>query len=84
MRRHKWGIWWLVMLTWNGESLGANLYRGRYWWALSALAVAVMSATMAYRDLTKTSRTVTITITPDMREWDAAMKRAMGNGKRKP
>ena len=75
MSRHKWGIFWLVMLAWNGEGLGGNLNQGRYWWALTAAATAVMCAVMAYRDLTKPG-TLTITITPDTRAFDAAIKRA--------
>jgi len=82
VRRHKWGIFWLVMLAWNGESLGGNLYRGRYWWVLAAGITAVMCAVMAYRDLTKLRvGSVTITITPDTHAFDAAIKRAQ---RRKP
>jgi hypothetical protein len=77
VKRHKWGIFWLVMLAWNGESLGGNLNQCRYWWALLAFVTAVMCAVMAYRDLTKPRvGSVTITITPDTRAFDAAMKRA--------
>ena len=84
MRRHKWGIWWLVLLAWNAAYFGAYIARGDYWWAAVITPWALFCGYMGYRDLTKVSRTVTITITPDMREWDAAMKRAMQKGKRKP
>ena len=76
MKRHKWGILWLVLLAWNGESLGGNLNQGRYWWAVAAAASAVMCAVMAYRDLTKVP-SITLTIRPDTRAFEAAMKRAM-------
>ncbi len=85
MRGRKWGIFWLVMLAWNAETIGVHLATDG--WGFRAafdLIVGLWCAFMAYHDLTKVSRTVTITITPDMREWDAAMKRAMENGKRKP
>jgi hypothetical protein len=63
MSHHKWGIFWLVMLAWNAESLGEYLGRGRYWWALVTAAVVVMCAVMAYDRLTKHSEArLTITV----------------------
>ena len=79
MRKHKWGIWWMVMFAWNAEALGYHLGSDRWWRAALDLLVTIWMGVMVYRDLTKVSRTVTITITPDMREWDAAMKRAMAH-----
>lgn len=60
MRRHKWGIWWLLLLAWNAANLGTNLTRGRYWWALAAATTAVWCAVLAYRRLTERRVTVTI------------------------
>jgi len=77
MRRHKWGICWLVLLAWNAESLGLLLATDKWGRAGFALIVAVLCAVMAYRDLTKPRvGSVTITITPDTRAFDAAIKRA--------
>jgi hypothetical protein len=78
MRRHGWGIYWLLALTWQGSVIGFDLATNHPWFAALAGAGAVLCAVMAYRDLTKLRvGTVTITITPDTRGFDAAIKRAM-------
>ena len=76
MSRHKWGILWLVLLTWNAANFGLDIASDNPWYALAAGLTAGFSAVMAYRDLTKPGP-LTITITPDTRAFDAAMKRAM-------
>ena len=63
MRRHKWGIWWLVILAWNAANFGSDITRGRYWWALVAFAGASVCAAMAYIRLTEHSEArLTITV----------------------
>jgi hypothetical protein len=82
MSHHKWGIFWLVMLAWNAAAFGSHLGSDMWWRAGLDLLVAFWMAVMAYRDLTGTAAysrrpgTVTITIRPDTRGFDDAMKRA--------
>ena len=52
MRRHKWGIWWLVIFAWNAADFGSDMAKGRNWWALASIVAAVWCAVMAYHDLT--------------------------------
>jgi len=75
MKRHKWGIAWLVQIAWNSAFVAWDLTSGRYALAGFMAALAVFCGVMAYLDLTKVGR-VTITIRPDTRAFDAAMKRA--------
>ena len=63
MRRHKWGIFWLVMLAWNAASLGNHLGSDRWGRAIFDLAVVVLMGFMAYSDLTRHSEArLTVTV----------------------
>jgi hypothetical protein len=50
---HKWGIYWLLALTWQGSVIGFDLATNRPWFAHLAGAGAILCAVMAYRDLTR-------------------------------
>lgn len=52
MKRHKWGIFWLVMLAWNAESLGYHLGLHNWWRTVLDLAIVVMCGAYAYHHLT--------------------------------
>lgn len=52
VRRHKWGIFWLIMLAWNAASLGSHLDSNSWGRASLDLFIVVWMGVMAYYDLT--------------------------------
>jgi len=52
VRRHKWGIFWLIMLAWNAASFGSHSSSGSWGRAGLDLFIVVWMGFMAYHDLT--------------------------------